>query len=275
VPYERVWLATDLNEEAVGPWSHALRICATSGADLRVLHVHRGPEITWSNLPMPRTLLIRWGFLPEDATLEDYAALGMRVRLDALAADHPLGILEAMADVQAPDLLVVGRRPPSPLRRLLDGSVSEALARQTSHPTLVVPDGARPFVSATTGAVRLTRVLIPLGEVGALTALTAAGALADGLQAPNVEFVFVHVGPHSEIPRSDLPDHPGWTYRTVNFHDGAVVGRVLEAATREEVDLIAMATHGHDSLSDTLWGSHTERVLRDAQVPLLVTPYRP
>lgn len=273
MPIERVWLATDLTDGAVAPWAHAMRICASAGADLRVLHVKKGgaPQAQWSQLPTPRTLLVGWGFLGEDATLADFERLGFRVRLDALEADHPVGLLTAMVEVHAPDLVVVGRRPPSVLRRLLDGSVSDMLARRSPHPTLVVPSGTRPFVEPETGAVRLARVLVPVGDARAIQAYQSLREVAHALDVTALEVVFVHVGMRADIPQLELPEDPGWTHRTVSFREGPVVGRILEAATREEVDLIAMATDGHDTLADAVWGSRTERVLQDSPVPVLVT----
>lgn len=46
---------------------------------------------------------------------------------------------------------------------------------------------------------------------------------------------------------------------------------IVELARARRVDLIAMSTQGHDSLSDTLLGSTTERVVRHAPCPVLVT----
>lgn len=273
MPIERVWLATDLTDDAVAPWAHAMRICASVGADLRVLHVKKGgtPVTPWSHLPTPRALLVGWGFLGEDATLADFERLGFRVRLDALEADHPIGLLTAMVEVHAPDLVVVGQRPPSALRRLLDGSVSETLARRSPHPTLVIPAGARPFVDPPTGAIRLKRVLVPAGDARVIQAYEGLREVAHALDATALEIVFVHVGLRADIPQLELPEDPGWTHRTVSFRDGPVVGRILEAAAREDVDLIVMATDGHDTLADAVWGSRTERVLHDSPVPVLVT----
>ncbi|MCB9674482.1 MAG: universal stress protein [Alphaproteobacteria bacterium] len=269
--FDRVWLATDLGAEAIEPWAHALRICATAGTDLRVLHVRKGTEPPWSQLPTPRMLLTKWGFLPDDASVDDFARLGFKVHLQALEAENPAGLLGAMIEVNAPDLLVLGTHRPSGLRRLFDGSVGEELARHAPRATLVLPDGARPFVDLSEGTVRLRRIIVPLGDRAAQKGLDTAIELVEALDERPVEFLFVHVGPYSEIPQLQLVEKPGWSYRTINFREGAIVGRILEAATAEQVDLISMATHGHDSWWDSVWGSRTERVMRDATVPVLTS----
>jgi nucleotide-binding universal stress UspA family protein len=45
---------------------------------------------------------------------------------------------------------------------------------------------------------------------------------------------------------------------------------IVNAAERMEADLVVMSTSGHDSLSDTVQGSHAERVIRHAPCPVLV-----
>jgi nucleotide-binding universal stress UspA family protein len=51
---------------------------------------------------------------------------------------------------------------------------------------------------------------------------------------------------------------------------GAVWERIVHAASLYKADLIVMATRGHDSLSDRILGSNTERVGRHAPCPVLV-----
>ena len=50
----------------------------------------------------------------------------------------------------------------------------------------------------------------------------------------------------------------------------AVTLLALEGAVRWDALVVVMHSHGHDSLSDSLWGSHAERVLRDTFVPLVI-----
>ena len=47
---------------------------------------------------------------------------------------------------------------------------------------------------------------------------------------------------------------------------------ILTAANEHQVDLIAMATRGHDSVLDSVFGSRTERVIHRAPVPVLAVP---
>jgi nucleotide-binding universal stress UspA family protein len=48
--------------------------------------------------------------------------------------------------------------------------------------------------------------------------------------------------------------------------------KILETARDEKADVIVLSTHGPDSLSDRVLGSHAERVVRHAPCPVLVVP---
>ena len=51
---------------------------------------------------------------------------------------------------------------------------------------------------------------------------------------------------------------------------GRVAESIAEYATRNDVDLIAIATHGRSGVSRWAWGSVADRVLRSACVPVLM-----
>jgi nucleotide-binding universal stress UspA family protein len=52
---------------------------------------------------------------------------------------------------------------------------------------------------------------------------------------------------------------------------GSAWERIIGVAREERTDLIVMSSHGHDSVADTLLGSHTERVAAHAPCPVIVT----
>ncbi len=285
-PFEHLWLATDL-APATGrtPWSHALGIATAGPCDLHVIHAHESsvpPD--WSQLPLPREHLVRWGMLRYDDGIEAFRQLGFQVHLHAARVDRPLRELRSLVTGDtAPDLLVMGTHRPALLERLWRGSVAEQVSRTARGATLVVPDDCTPFVDPDDGSVSITRILVPVGDAGAVPAYEAAARLARTVAAPEsgrqVTFLFLHVGPWAEIPQLALPtpEQTGslgldWTFETLQHTEGDIVERVLAESVRRGVDLIAMATRGHDSLEDSLFGSRTERVLRDADVPVLIAP---
>jgi len=54
--------------------------------------------------------------------------------------------------------------------------------------------------------------------------------------------------------------------------EGFPANRILEAARKEKVSLIAMSTHGRTGLARWAFGSVTEKVLRSSPVPVLAIP---
>ncbi|MHC4473331.1 MAG: universal stress protein [Planctomycetota bacterium] len=59
------------------------------------------------------------------------------------------------------------------------------------------------------------------------------------------------------------------SYR-VTVATGIPAAEIALAASREEVDLLVIATHGRGGIAQALLGSTTERVLRKASCPVLV-----
>ncbi|MBK6724494.1 MAG: universal stress protein [Acidobacteria bacterium] len=53
---------------------------------------------------------------------------------------------------------------------------------------------------------------------------------------------------------------------------GDVIQSIIDAAKETSADLIVMTTDGHNGFLDGLRGSHSERVLRLAGVPLMTLP---
>ncbi len=51
---------------------------------------------------------------------------------------------------------------------------------------------------------------------------------------------------------------------------GKAAGSIAEYVTKNEVDLIVIATHGRSGVSRWVWGSVADRVLRSACVPVLM-----
>jgi nucleotide-binding universal stress UspA family protein len=63
-------------------------------------------------------------------------------------------------------------------------------------------------------------------------------------------------------------------YDGVGVQSELIFGRAAESlaeyATKNEVDLIIIATHGRSGISRWVWGSVAERILRSACVPVLM-----
>lgn len=232
---------------------------------LRVLHV-RGDEPHHS-LPSVRDALARWGLAKEGATPEDVSRLGVDV-VKVEVRGEPVAAVLRDAGRHEPDLLVLASRGKDGLARLFSRSVAEPLARKARRPVLLFPPEARGFVAAD-GRIHLERILVPIDERTSPT-LGIEGAARLARLSENVQIRLLHVG--TEMPDVDVYDHEGWSWERQTRVGGGVVRTIVDEARAWGADAIVMATAGHDSAADSVFGSTTEQVGREAPCPVLWMP---
>ncbi len=179
-----------------------------------------------------------------------------------------------------PDLTVMATHGRQGLAHLFAGSVTEIVLRQGRCPVLCVREPEHGV------ALPYRRILVPTDlSAASRRAFPLAALLARSFES---EVLALHVA-QVEAPRSlvgvshAVEGSPSEAevarFLEDNFRDVRVTPRVrlgpawdgiVETARAERVDLIVMSTHGHDSLSDRLIGSHAERVVRNAPCPVLI-----
>ena len=264
---------TDFSEASGAAFAHALAIALRRETSFTLLHAgDESSTDSWSQFPPVRETLERWGLLaPGSDRVDVFAQLHIRVRKHLV---HGGNILSAAADYlerHATDLIVLATERRRGLARWLQPSVAERLARRSATRTLFVPQGVPGFVDAATGEMRLRRVLVPVDrQPDSSVARLEAARFATGLSTAPVEVITLHVG-DTDLP--DLGDPPGGSRgRWTHVHrQGDVVDTIIEEASRD-VDLVVMATAGHDGILDVLRGSVTEQVLHGTPCPLLAIP---
>jgi nucleotide-binding universal stress UspA family protein len=272
-PITSVFHPTDFSRSNEGAFIHALRIALLARCDLSLLHVGRhGEEHGWEGFPSVRDPLIRWGVLPAGAPHSAVTDLGVRVTKWQKVNSDPVEAIGEYVAEHLPDLVVLSTHQRQGLSRLRRPAVAEQIARLARVRTLFVPRRVAGFVDPDSGGLKLRRILIPVDhDPRPAAAVGAAASLARALGQAPLEFVFLHVGLEKDYPSAYPPEHPGWT-REVVCEEGDVVDTILNVSDEREVDLIVMATRGHDGFVDALRGSTTERVLRGAKCPLLAVP---
>lgn len=198
------------------------------------------------------------------------------------------------------ELIVVGARGLGPIRRLLVGSVSRAVVHQSTVPVLVVrphQHAERPFkallaAETAVGGEKIAQVLRqftwPAGSLGSVVSVAEpmfAGEmpkwLADQARSPETEAmsqVWV-VGHESELKDKldemtrlcqQLPEPFQATSPLVV--EGYPAEKILEAAAKEEADLVALGARDIGAVSRLLLGSTSEAVLSQATCSVLVVP---
>jgi nucleotide-binding universal stress UspA family protein len=207
----------------------------------------------------------------------------------AEAGDPQATIIDHAISKKA-DLIVMGTHGRRGFKRLLLGSVTEAVLREAPCPVLTVPPHASPGISE---AVTFKRILCPIDfSPSALQALGFALDLArqaDGL----IRLLHVIEWLPEEEPRTsahfNIPEYRRYMaqdaqerLRTlvaeesrtwVEIDDVVVFGRahreILRAAETKSADLIVMGAQGRGGIGLALFGSTTQQVVRGAMCPVL------
>ena len=188
------------------------------------------------------------------------------------------------------DLIVMGTHGRRGFKRLLLGSVTEAVLREAPCPVLTVPPHAPAGVSE---VVTFKRILCPIDfSPSALQALGFALDLArqadglsrcytslSGLRKRSPEHqrtsTFPSIGAiWSRTLRSGYGTLVAEESRTwVDIDDVVVFGRahreILRAAEAKPADLIVMGAQGRGGIGLALFGSTTQQVVRGAMCPVL------
>jgi nucleotide-binding universal stress UspA family protein len=273
-PVTSVFHPTDFSAASEIAFNHALKIAVMAKAPLRVLHVTPSrDEVDFAEFPAVRHTLERWGLLPAGSSQEDvFAQTGVFVEKVASVHADPVFAIQDFIRHQPSDLMVLATHQRQEPLRWVTQAVAEPLARAADILTLFVPQGVDGFVSPRDGTVQLQHILIPVDHhPPAQRALDAASTVARLLRCAGGRVTLLHVGDPHDWPVVHVPPHEGWTWEYVS-RAGEVVTEILTVARAHAVDLVVMATQGHDGWLDALRGSTTERVLRRVHCPLLAVP---
>jgi nucleotide-binding universal stress UspA family protein len=194
------------------------------------------------------------------------------------------------------DLVVMTTHGRGGLRRAWLGSVTEKLVRTLHIPLLVV----RPREDGSLPSTDLRNVLVPVdGSPLAETAVEPAAALAHLWDAemsllqivypvvlaadPVLSFMGGYDDELTGIRRETADDYlrdvtDGLRARGVKASGVAIVGiasvadTLLQLSEPQHVSLVVMATHGRGGFRRLMIGSVTDKLIRGAQVPVLVVP---
>jgi nucleotide-binding universal stress UspA family protein len=148
-------------------------------------------------------------------------------------------------------------------RRILVPLDGTAFAERALEPAFRI---AREFA----GQVVLLRVTTPEEDLARLPPLAPhfVGASGNGL-----------LHKHEEAEAYLCQTCTAWAGQGVSLQSAVVCGTpaqmIVDAAHEADADLIVMSTHGRSGVGRLLYGSVAEAVLRGAQVPVLLVPFRP
>jgi nucleotide-binding universal stress UspA family protein len=266
---------TDLAPESERAFEHARFLAEGFQARLTLYHA----------VEFPDPVYVHWGFNRSHAIwleIEKSAERQLQAKADTLQVSHAVEVertasaqrsLLTLIRKQQPDLVVMATHGRGGLSHMLMGSVTEYVFQHAFRPVLCVREPEHG------GALPYKRILVPTDlSLGSRMVFPIAARFARQFGS---EILALHVtgsgaaGPPREVPSEAWlwsffeRDFPG-TPVTAQLQHGAVWQRIVETARLEKADLIVMSTRGHDSLSDRVMGSNTERVVRHAPCPVLV-----
>jgi nucleotide-binding universal stress UspA family protein len=252
-------------------------------ADYALQHMQRGPS-TRENIP--HSLEVRYDYvnvLKDAVTNQGYEA-----SVDVRQGPVVQTVLEAAPEVE---IVVMASHGRTGLRKLVLGSVTEAVLHRITRPLLITPP--HPRQASPGGATGFDNILVSLdGSAQSEAILPEVEKL---LSSHPGRVVLLRVAPQvDKLPEglSDdeytlLSNAAEWGMRKYLDAIGERLAEfgatpIIEAnfnGPREEIcfcadyyraDLIAMGTHGRTGISRLLHGSVTEHVLHRAHRPMLI-----
>jgi nucleotide-binding universal stress UspA family protein len=280
----------------------ANEIARASGASLHLAHVHLPHE--------PEHLLGNTSFQYEGVDLAEYderrrrdekdylAGIVDRLGADGVAVDGAVlegqrisDELVAYADEVRSDMILVPSHGYAGVRRVLRGSIADAVLHKTSVPILVIHPTREPAETETRSD--LAHVLVPLD--GSLLAERILGPACDLARATGARLTLTQVivsptvlGPrimpvHTRGLEIDVDAVQGYLEDvaqdlradgfdvSVHVAEGtSAAPAIAKAAKQLDADVIALATHGYGGLKRTLLGSTADRLVRNSRLPMLV-----
>ncbi len=214
--------------------------------------------------------------------------------LDTRVLDgRPSDALREFVDEADVDLIVMASHGHTGVERLWLGSVTEALARRTTKPLLILrptegtngkdePSSLLPIehvLVALDGSdeseaiLNSVRVLGKMGTKATLLHVLSEESVfgVEGFPPPpgSMEMLMDQADEYLESVARDLENDLGHVSIHVEIAPNAARG-ILDVGESLGVDLLAMATHGRTGLRRALLGSVADKVLRAATQPVLL-----
>jgi len=279
----QILVPTDLSAAAERALEHARLLAERFQAALTLYHSVEVPDPRFAHWAFAHAHEV-WTRAEEEARkilTERSLALAVpaRVIVEKTCSTHT-AIVEMIRKLQ-PDITVMATHGREGLAHLLLGSVTEKVIQRVYRPVLCLREPEH--------GVRFPyrRILVPTDlSLGSRLAFPLAARFARSLGAavigvhatpsPSMAVLSGIPGPGPVVIPSEahlwkfLQEDFGGLSVTAQILTGPVWERIVQVARVERIDLIVMATRGHDSLGDHILGSNTERVVRHAPCPVMV-----
>ena len=210
---------------------------------------------------------------------------GADVGCSVLMSGDPASKILSFARRYRPSLIAMSTHGRTGLKRWTRGSVAERVLRSSPFP-LLLWNPFQPSGIGRGGGARFQKILVPFdgSETSAeILPLVREFALLNDARVVlfHAQTLYPTAGDYAGIILPPSPKEMVKMFKpflrrlrgvrtSVRIVIGIPAEAVLEAARKEEADLIAMTTHGRSGLSRWAFGSVAEQILRHCPLPLLV-----
>jgi nucleotide-binding universal stress UspA family protein len=288
--FKHILCPTNLTPESDAALSYAVALAAAYEAKLTVCHCAE------ATAPVDGTMREKFRERVESC-VRRWTGVGHCPPADyegIVIEGNPCEAIVKTAAERRVDLIVMRSRR-RPVAAALLGSVTEAVCRMAPCPVLVTHPDEREWAGLTSCDIDLRKILVAQDfSIESELALQLAISLAQEYQT---ELHMLHVLPISLAPvAADLP--PGvesdfhraaqtlqrsipdevylWCKVVQAVKCGQPYREILSYAEENEIDLICMGVHGAGFAMRALFGSNTDRVLRQSPCPALIArPLKP
>ena len=285
---KRILCPIDLTSDADSALQYAVTLSRTYEAKLYVCHCVESLE----QIDEAGTLTKIYEDTIRNQTSD---ATSVSVLTEAVVMEGDPTSMIALAATERNIDLIVMRSRRRPIAAALLGSTAEAVCRTAPCPVLVIHHNEREWVTADASEIKLKRILVAHDfSNDAEIALKYGSSLAQEYQA---ELHLVHVLPVTLSPaltrlpialeaayqraslqlRNSIPEELSlWCNVKQTVLTGQPYREILNYAEENQIDLICIGIHGAGFSMRALFGSNTDRVLRQSPCPVLITrPLKP
>lgn len=182
------------------------------------------------------------------------------------------------ADSNGIDIIFAGKRGISELEKILVGSTTSRLIRNSNVPIFVVPKSKR---NATVSTILAPVDLNDFNLSELKYSIILAKQLKARLYVAHVSEFFNYKVPVLEKDKLTklISEKISNVAKALNFkidkffYDiGEAALKIIEVSKREKVDLMVMTSHQRKGIEKLFLGSVTEKVLMASEIPLLILP---
>jgi nucleotide-binding universal stress UspA family protein len=297
--YQRVLLPLDGSELAEGALYYAKGIAGRLGLEVILLHVASKGEA--ESLPLHRAYMdqVTERFRRELSEVGEKAGGGPVVVKGEVAVGYPAEEILRYAAEKEADLILMATHGRSGVRRWVLGSVADKVLRSAALPVLLIRAGMPKDAAYETWSS--PKMLVPLdGSELAELVLPHVEALASAKDGA-AEVVLAGICEPLVLPPATTPEtsvnwgtaadeymakskksaekylarvQKGLTEAglkvTLEILEGDPAAVIVDYASRKQVSLIVMATHGRSGLGRWAFGSVAQKVLHGGSSPILL-----